>query len=42
MKFSSFLNFLLDALSEFIIDVVFEIGVALIGAAATTYLLEDV
>jgi hypothetical protein len=39
MKFSSFLNFLSDALSEFIIDVVFEIGVALIGAAATAYLL---
>ena len=39
MKFSSLLVFLSDAYSEFIIDVVFEIGVALIGAAVTAYLL---
>ncbi len=39
MKFSSLLSFLSVALIEFIIDLVFEIGVALIGAAVTAFLL---
>lgn len=39
IKFSSLLDFLSDTLNEFMIDIVFEIGVALIGAAVTAYLL---
>jgi len=39
IKFSSLLSFLSVALTEFIIDLIFEIGVALIGAAVIAYIL---
>ena len=39
LKFSSALDFMSEAFGEFTIDIVFEIGVALIGAAVTAYIL---
>ena len=39
LKFSSVLFFLHRYFQEFLVDIVFEIGVALIGAAVTAYLL---
>ncbi len=39
LKYSSLLANFSEGLREFCFDIVFEIGVALIGAAATTYLL---
>jgi hypothetical protein len=39
LKFYGLLAFLSEGGSEFVIDIVFEIGVALIGAAVTAYLL---
>jgi hypothetical protein len=38
-KFSTAIAFMSEAFSEFTIDIVFEIGVALIGAAVTAYIL---
>ncbi len=39
IKFSSLLSFLSIPVTEFLIDIVFEIGVALIGASITAYIL---
>ena len=39
LKFSSVINFMSETFSEFTIDIIFEIGVALIGAAVTAYIL---
>jgi hypothetical protein len=39
MKFQSVLEYLPEGLREFGVDIVFEIGVALIGAAVTAYIL---
>jgi len=39
LKFSQVLDFLSEGSGEFVIDIVFEIGVALIGAAVTAYVL---
>ena len=39
LKFSSALDFMSESFGEFTIDIVFEIGVALIGAAVTAYIL---
>jgi len=39
LKFSSILYFAHGYLQEFLVDIVFEIGVALIGAGVTAYLL---
>ena len=39
LKFSGWLDSVSDGGAEFMVDVVFEIGVALIGAAVTAYLL---
>jgi hypothetical protein len=39
LKFSSVLYFARDYLQEFLVDIVFEIGIALIGAGVTAYLL---
>jgi hypothetical protein len=39
LKFSSVINFMSESFSEFTIDIIFEIGVALIGAAVTAYIL---
>jgi hypothetical protein len=39
LKFSSVLYFLHGYFEEFIVDIIFEIGVALIGAGVTAYLL---
>jgi len=39
LKFSSILDFMSESFSEFTADIVFEIGVALIGAAVTAYIL---
>ena len=39
LKFSGVLDSLSAGGSEFVVDVVFEIGVALVGAAVTAYLL---
>lgn len=39
LKFSSLLALMHDAVREFMIDIVSEVGVALIGAAVTAYLL---
>ncbi len=39
IKFSSLLSFLSIPVNEFLIDIVFEIGVALIGASVTAYIL---
>ena len=39
LKFSQILTFLSEGSGEFVIDIVFEIGVALIGAAVTAYIL---
>lgn len=39
LKFSSVLYFVHGYLQEFLVDIVFEIGVALIGAGVTAYLL---
>ncbi|TWU31606.1 hypothetical protein [Novipirellula artificiosorum] len=38
-KFSQVTRFLSEGSGEFVIDIVFEIGVALIGAAVTAYIL---
>ena len=39
LKFSSVVDFMSEGTAEFTIDIVFETGVALIGAAATAYIL---
>jgi hypothetical protein len=39
LKFSSVINFMSESFSEFTIDIIFEIGEALIGAAVTAYIL---
>ena len=39
MKFSSIIDFMSESYVEFTVDIVFEIGVALIGAAVTAYIL---
>jgi hypothetical protein len=39
LKFTSVLSFLRDYTQEFLVDIIFEIGVALIGAGVTAYLL---
>ena len=39
LKFSSALDFMSESFGEFTIHIVFEIGVALIGAAVTAYIL---
>jgi len=39
VKFSQILTFVSEGSGEFVIDIVFEIGVALIGAAVTAYIL---
>jgi len=39
LKFTSLLYFLNGSFQEFFIDIIFEIGVALIGAGVTAYLL---
>jgi hypothetical protein len=39
LKFSTLLALMHDAVREFMIDIVSEVGVALIGAAVTAYLL---
>jgi hypothetical protein len=39
LKYTTFLDFLPGAVNEFLVDIVFEIGVALIGAAVTAYIL---
>ena len=39
LKYSSALDFMSESFGEFTIDIVFEIGVALIGAAVTAYIL---
>ncbi|MFC1601487.1 hypothetical protein ACFL34_03980 [Candidatus Sumerlaeota bacterium] len=39
LKFSSVIDSMSEVFSEFTIDIVFEIGVALIGAAVTAYIL---
>jgi hypothetical protein len=39
MKFQPVLEYLPEGLREFGVDIVFEIGVALIGAAVTAYIL---
>ncbi|MGI9243577.1 MAG: hypothetical protein ACR2RV_22440 [Verrucomicrobiales bacterium] len=39
LKFSSTLAFLSEGTAEFVIDIAFETGVALIGAAVTAYIL---
>ncbi len=39
LKFSSAIDFMSESLAEFSVEIVFEIGVALIGAAVTAYIL---
>ena len=39
LTYSEFLAFVRKGLKEFVVDIVFEVGVALIGAAITAYLL---
>ena len=39
LKFSSALDFMSESFGEFTIDIVFEVGAALIGAAVTAYVL---
>ena len=39
LKYATLLDFLPGAINEFLVDIVFEIGVALIGAAVTAYIL---
>ena len=39
LKFSSVIDFMSESLAEFSVEIVFEIGVALIGAAVTAYIL---
>ena len=39
LKFWQVVDFLSEGTAEFVIDIVFEIGVALIGAAVTAYIL---
>lgn len=39
LKFSSLIDGMSEGLGEFTVDIVFEIGVALIGAAVTAYIL---
>jgi hypothetical protein len=40
LKYSALEEYLSEASSEFVVDIIFEVGVALIGAAVTAYLLE--
>jgi hypothetical protein len=40
LKYGALENYLSVATSEFVVDIIFEVGVALIGAAVTAYLLE--
>ncbi|EXR89405.1 hypothetical protein [Acinetobacter baumannii] len=39
LKFSSSLDFLSEGVLEFVIDIIYETGIALIGAAVTAYML---
>ena len=39
LKFSSVIDFMSESLAEFSVEIVFEIGVARIGAAVTAYIL---
>jgi len=39
LKYASFFDFLPGVVAEFLVDIVFEIGVALIGAAVTAFIL---
>ncbi|EXR23102.1 hypothetical protein [Acinetobacter baumannii] len=39
LKFSSSLDFLSEGALEFVIDIIYETGIALIGAAVTAYML---
>ena len=39
LKYTTFLDFLPASINEFLVDIVFEVGVALIGAAVTAYIL---
>ncbi|MEN8940370.1 hypothetical protein [Acinetobacter baumannii] len=39
LKFSGILNFLSEGVLEFVIDIIYESGIALIGAAVTAYML---
>ncbi len=39
LKFSGMLTFLSEGVLEFVIDIIYESGIALIGAAVTAYLL---
>ncbi|QWZ59178.1 hypothetical protein I6L28_11305 [Acinetobacter pittii] len=39
LKFSGTLDFLSEGLLEFVIDIIYESGIALIGAAVTAYML---
>ncbi|KXO85755.1 hypothetical protein AYK86_16015 [Acinetobacter venetianus] len=39
LKFSGALDFLSESILEFVIDVIYESGIALIGAAVTAYML---
>lgn len=40
LKYAGLEEYLSEATSEFVVDIIFEAGVALIGAAVTAYLLE--
>ncbi len=39
LKFSGSLDFLSEGILEFVIDIIYESGIALIGAAVTAYML---
>jgi hypothetical protein len=39
LKFSGMLAFLSEGVLEFVIDIIYESGIALIGAAVTAYML---
>ncbi|MFW2776183.1 hypothetical protein ACN6P7_16460, partial [Acinetobacter baumannii] len=39
LKFSGSLDFLSEGVLEFVIDIIYETGIALIGAAVTAYML---
>ena len=39
LKFSGTLDFLSEGVLEFVIDIIYETGIALIGAAATAFML---
>jgi len=38
LKFSGTLDFLSEGILEFVIDIIYETGIALIGAAATAFM----